>query len=448
LKINKPGQRFSTFTKRLIAVIYHRIFGEQISIGAQSFLKDLSLVTMGTAIMTLLTFIFGILGGRILGPEEYGKFILVLSGHDLLRIPMMLGFGTAMLKYLSETNDVNTNIKIVNTTNLLAILYTIITTIIYLLLRNPISNLLTLSSDLFYFALVTAILGVLFTISTSAQRGLGKMLVFALIQPASGIILVLGFLLYFYNGEHTFKAMAYPQMLAFGITGLIALVSLGRRYIRFTFDRHWAGILANYAFFAFITGLSSALYTNVGKFLINRYMTIADVGIFNAYYSPSLNVASVLFITFNLVFFPTASKLEDKKAILKKLDRVIPYLFGIGVPFVLILEFVVLKLYGGSYPMDFTLMLIFDITSVLVIWYGILSSIFSSEGLRGIRLSCISIGTVAVLDIVLSITSIPVLGLVGATGSIGVSFTAGIVCLYLLRNKLLQKPNPKAKILN
>ncbi len=431
--INRP----TAWVNRIVGIVYRRIIGEEMSLEARSFLKDLSFVTLGSGIMTLLTFIFGILGGRILGPEQYGKFILIQSSQDLFRIPMILGFSAAMVRYLSEKNDPDRHIKIANTTFILVLIYTVATTLVLFLFRAQISNLLAISIDLFYFALATAVLDVLYNVATSTQRGIGKMRVFALIQPALGIILLGGFLIFIFNNEKSFRAMAYPQMIGFGVCGILAMISLGRRFFHFVFDRSWASVLARYAFFAFIAGLSSALYTNMGKFLIGRYMTDADVGIYNAYYSPTINVASVLFITFNLVFFPAASKYKDKASILKKMDRLVPYLFLLGMPLVFILEFVILKLYGEKYPINLMLMVVFAVAAILIMYYGIYSTVFNSEGLKGIKLTNISVGTIALLDIILSILLIPRLGLLGAVSAIALSFFAGIMCLRVLRRKLV-----------
>ncbi len=433
--LNRP----LTWVTNLTRIVYHRIIGEEMSLEAKSFLKDLSFVTLGSGIMTLLTFIFGILGGRILGPEQYGKFILVQSSQDLFRIPMILGFSGAMVRYLSETKDATSRSIIANTTFVLVFFYTIATTLVLFLFRIQISNLLAITADLFYFALATSVLDVLYNVATSTQRGIGKMRVFALIQPIFGIILLGGFLLFISNSELSFRAMVYPQMIGFGVCGILAMITLGKRFFHFVIDRSWASVLAKYALFAFIAGLSSSLYTNMGKFLIGRYMTDADVGIYNAYYSPTINVASVLFITFNLVFFPAASKYKDKESILKKMDRLVPYLFILGIPLVFALEFVILKLYGEKYPTNLTLMIIFAIAAILIMYYGIYTSIYNSEGLKGIKLTNISVGMIALLDIILSIIFIPKLGLLGAVGAIALSFLSGIVCLRLLRRKLVSR---------
>lgn len=121
------------------------------------------------------------------------------------------------------------------------------------------------------------------------------------------------------------------------------------------------------------------------------------------------------------------------------MDRLVPYLFILGIPLVFALEFVILKLYGEKYPTNLTLMIIFAIAAILIMYYGIYTSIYNSEGLKGIKLTNISVGMIALLDIILSIIFIPKLGLLGAVGAIALSFLSGIVCLRLLRRKLVSR---------
>jgi O-antigen/teichoic acid export membrane protein len=431
--------KYSNKVSNVFSSLYRRVMGEEMSLDAKKFLKDFSLVIAGSGISTILTFAFGILGGRFLGPEEYGKYTLLQSAFDFLTIPMVLGFSIAMVKYLSATKEIDQQSRIVATSYFLTIISTIICIVVFLILRTQLAGILSVTLNLYYFALVIGATQVLYTITTSTQRGLGKMSIFAFLQPIYGGILLVAFIIFSTNKNVSFEAMAYPQLFAFLVVGVIALINVRKWLYKPKFDRPWAAILSKYAFFAIITGFSSAIYTNVGKIFINRYMTISDVGIYNAYYSPSLNVASIVLITFNLVFFPAASKYEDKKVIFRKIDRLVPLLFAVGMPLVFILEFVILKLYGGDYPVDWILMLIFACSAILIVCYGIYSTTFSSEGLRGIMLNNISFVTIALLDVLLSIVLIPRFGLKGSIGAILVSFTCGVICLWLLRNILTKK---------
>ena len=80
--------------------------------------------------------------------------------------------------------------------------------------------------------------------------------------------------------------------------------------------------------------------------MISRYLTIGDVGIYAAYYTASINVAGLFWGMFNMVYFPTISGYKNKGPVFQKINRIIPYLICLGIPFVFICEVVVLKFYG------------------------------------------------------------------------------------------------------
>jgi len=421
----------------LISLFYERIFHEKISDEVRSFLKSLSYLAVGTLIATVLGLVFNILTGRILGPTEYGRFALVQSVAAFLYIPMLIG-GSAMVKYASEKEDFDRQSKIISTTYVLTFLFTIASVTIYLIFSPQLSNLFSIPPELFYLSIVFAVLFVLYARATSALRGLFKMNTLALFLPIYAAISLFAFLFFvFAKDELSFKAIVYPTFIAYGVTGVILVVFFLRKYLRFKLDRSWASILTQYGMFALIGGLSTAFYTNIDKILINRYMTVADVGIYRAYYLASINVAGLLWGTFNTVFFPTASKYKNKRAIFEKINKLLPYLIGLGMPSILLCEFIVLKFYGGGYPIDFPLMLLFAATSILAVWYGLYDWTFCSEGMRGVKLVNIGTITIAILNVFLNIYLIPRFGLYGAIGSTTASFAAGVLCLSLLKRKIV-----------
>ena len=206
--------------------------------------------------------------------------------------------------------------------------------------------------------------------------------------------------------------------------------------MKWKFDYQWAKTLTSYAFFALIGALPLVTYLNLGRLLISKYMTVADVGIYSAYYAASFGVISFFWGIFTIVYFPTISKYKDKWIIFGKINRLIPYLFGLGIPVIYILEYVVLKIYGNHYPINFVTMLLFSISSVLMVCYGLFDLTFASEGIKGMKLDNIGNISTAITNVGLSIYLIPRLGLNGAAIALIMSFLVGICCLYMLRRRI------------
>ncbi len=421
----------------LINFAYERVFHEKISNEVKTFLKSLSHVATGTLVAAVIGFAFNILAGRILGPAEYGKFTLVQSVAMFMYIPMLLGFNTAMVKYSSEKEDFDRQSKIISTTYILISIFTIASVTIYSIFSSQLSKIFSIPFELFYLSLVFAVLFVFYTITTSTLRSLFKMKTLAIFQPIYAAILLFAFLFFIFgNNLLSFKSVIYSAFLAYGIVGAILLIFFLRKYLRFQFDKSWASTLARYSMFAVIGGLSSVFYTNIDKILINRYMTVTDVGVYRAYFAASINMAGLFFGIFNTVFFPTASKYQDREVIFNRINKLVPYLIGLGTPLILLCEFIIIKLYGSQYLLNLGLMLIFAFTSILVVWYSLYDWTFCSQGIRGVKLVNIGTITIAILNVLLNIYLIPRLGLYGAIVSTTASYAAGICCLSLLKRKI------------
>jgi O-antigen/teichoic acid export membrane protein len=419
----------------LITFGYERIFHEKMSDEVKKFFKNLSYVGLGTIIATIFSFAFNILAGRILGPSGYGEFTLVQSVAMFLYIPMLMGFGTAMVKYNAEKEDYNRQHTIISTTYILVFIFTIVSIIIYYLFPSQISNLFSVSKEIFYLAIVFAVLFVFYILTTSTLRGLHEMKKYAIFQPIYGIILLSAFLIFVFVNFISFRSMVFSMCLAYGITGGVILAFI-RKYIRFEFDKTWVDKLARYGGYATIGGVSFVFYTNIDKILINMYMTVADVGIYRAYYFASVGITGLFFGIFNTVFFPVVSKCDDKKAIFKKIGRFTPYLIGFGLPLMVLSEFVILKLYGERYPINRSLILLFAIVSILIVYYGIYDWTFCSEGMIGVKLVNVSTVIIAITNVALNIYLIPRVGLFGAIASTAIAFFVGICLLLSFKRRI------------
>ena len=420
----------------IVTFFYEQIFHEKMSDEVRKFFKNLSYVAFGTIIGTIFSFTFNILAGRILGPSGYGEFTLVRSVAMFLYIPMTLGVGTAMVKYNAEKKeDFERQSEIISTTFILASFFTISTLILYSLFSSQLSRIFSISNEIFYLSVIFTLLFVIYTLTTKTLMGLHRMKIHAILQPIFSFILLSSFLFFIFNNLISFRSAVFSMCIAYGLIGGSILIIL-RRYIKFEFNRRWADKLVGYGKYALIGGVSFVFYTNIDRILINKYLTVVDVGVYGAYYYASMGISGLFLGIFNTVFFPIASKYEDKEGIFKKINRSIPYLIGLGLPLIILSEFVILKLYGGEYPIDLSLMLLFAIVSILIVCYGLYDWTFCSEGVTGVKLVTIATVVIAIIDITLNIYLIPHFGLFGAITSTAIAFFVGICCLLLFKRRI------------
>ena len=424
-----------------IKSIYKKVLCDRISEEITLFLKNISYVTISTIIASVFSFAFNILAGRILGPNEYGKFTLINSIAMFLYIPMLFGINTAMVKYNAEKIDIHRQKDIISTSYILTLGFTFISISIYLLLSPTISRIFSTTQDYFYSAVIFAVLFVFYTLMMDTLRGLHKIKAYSISRSIYGSILLCTFTVLSVIGQLSFKSMLISIYLAYIITGAIIL-TIVKRYIGKNYNKQWARTLIKYSRLDIFSGVSFILYTNTDKLLINKYMMVGDVGLYNAYIYSSISILAILSGIIVTVWFPMASKFKNIRNIIDRITNAIPYMFLIGVPIVIIIQYIILKSYGDKYMINFPMSLMFAITSVLFIVHDFYNWTLNSIGIQGVKITMLGSITIAISNIILNIYSIPKFGLYGAIGATAVSYIIGL-SLIIIGSKLKIQPGYK-----
>lgn len=410
----------------IINSIYRKIFHEEISNEVENFIKNLSYVGIGIIVSSIFSFSYNILAGRLLGPSEYGIFTIVQSVAMLLYIPMLLGFHTAMVKYNAEKVEFLRQRSIISTTYILVLLFSIISIICYLALSDWITAILSISSEFYYFAILFAILFIFYTITTESLRSLHMIRVYSRLMPLYSMILLSSFLVLVYIfKERSFLSPLYSILIAYGITGGIILALL-RKYLRPEFNKEWACKLHKYSIFSLMGGISATLYMNIDKIIINLYMPISNVGLYWAYHYSFTTLIFIFLSIFVTVFFPVASKCPNKDVLFLRLKKVIICLIIIGWPLALISGWIILSLYGGDYPFDISLALLFATAGTLISIDKLYGQLLSSMGIGGVRVTSIGAIALAVINLILNILLIPHIGITGAVVATIIGYISSI----------------------
>ena len=218
----------------------------------------------------------------------------------------------------------------------------------------------------------------------------------------------------------------------YAIMGIIALIMI-RKYVRFKFDKTWASRLMRYSNYTFLAGFSSVFYHNIDKILINKYMNVADVGLYVVYnYSFTFVIAFSLGI-FEIVFFPFFSKYPDKQILLNKINKIVPLVIVFGYPIFVCMGFLILKLYGPNYPFELILALLFGFVGIGIFLDKVYGLLLSSIGIKGRRIVSIAAIILAFSNIFLNIILIPIIGLQGAIIATIISFFISFIIMFSKR---------------
>ncbi len=417
--------------------LYEKIFAEKISENVRLFLKDLRYAVLGFGLARFLTAIFNIISGRLLGPAEYGKFSLLLSIAMFLAIPAIFSLNFGMIKYCAEKEDRAEQQKIIMTSLILMSLLLIVCSMIYFLLAESLARLFGVSLFIFRLALIFAVVYALNLMITSILQGLHLIKERSFWELLCALVLIIIFvLLVFFRQERSFMAMFYPTTIAYTLVSVIVLWR-ERRYLGLACNRKWAGKLLVYGFYGMIGSLALTFLNNIDKILINKFLQPQDLGIYKAYYTASIGLAGSLVVLFVTAFFPPASRSKAKGKIFAKITKFIPYLFAIGFPAALAFEFLILKLYGNKYPLDFTNLLLFSLATVLTLLYSSYDWLMAAVGRRGIRVSMWGVVIAGVANFILNLYLIPAYHIRGAIIALILSYLLALGFIVSKKKVLL-----------
>jgi len=430
--------RIKALVSRLASAVYRRVFNQEMSPAVQDFVQSLSWVGAGTVISTGLVAVFSVLGGRLLGPVEYGRFTLVQSIGILLSLPMVMGFTKAMLKYTPERNDLSHQRSIISTVYVIVAGLTAGSIALMLLFAEPLSRLFAATPELFRFAVSFALLYTFFGLAQTTLRSIGRMRAFALSQPAHAVILLVAFALFILTGRLDFESMVYSQLIAFSITGLVVHLLANRQYLRFHFNKAWAHTLTRFSAATLISIIAVTVYGNIAKIIVAHYMTVADVGIYAAYHAATMSIATVLWSVFNMVFFPTASVYKDKRPLLRRIKRLVPFIVVLGTPLVMACGYVVLLLYGREYPISALWLALSSAAAVLFVTSGLYTSLLTSEGTGGAFIGSVAAIVTVGIMLSLSLMLVPASGIAGAIIAAIVAYLAGTAILVWIGGRYLK----------
>ncbi len=417
-------------------VAYEMIFQEKISLGVHLFIKNVWNVFLGYGVAAFLIFLFEIINGKMLGPNEYGKYVLVASVAGFLYLLMLFGLNTAAVKFNSEKDDYQRQCRIVSSSYLIIIIFSLALSFLFYIFSPQLSHLFSVPTYIFRLSILFAFSLALYSLAVDMLRGLHKIRSLSIFRLCYGILIIILLIFSMVSGFKGFIATVSVICLSYILLFFLITISM-RRYFIFQFDKSWISKFLRYGIYAVIGESCFIFLPGIIKIAVNKYLTTADLGVFNAYYFSSISVALFLYSTFIIVFFPAASKHQNKEMVFKKVERLSLFIVLAGLPFFLLTQTVVLLLMGKSYPINFYLIFLFATTSVAMAIFGIYSWLFCSEGVKGLRIMAAVSACIFLVNIFFAVYIIPHWLMYGAIISLGLAYSAGICGFLFFKNSLL-----------
>lgn len=417
---------------KIIGKLYQTIFGMKTTPAVLNFISNLSWVMVGIILSKAFIMIISLLGGRLLGPSEFGKYQVIYSVSLIMVFPMLMGANTALIKYVSPLKDKNDIKRYIGSTLLLFLIFALGGVILYSLISIPISRILSLSIEFYFLAVLFAVGLGTYYFGQALLQALGRMKLFSILEIVAAFF-AFALFSYLVSKAGNYFAFYIPVLASFVIFSILALMHNLSYFTNLKADKKTFSIVKHYGFFGMLLALSATVLGNADKIIMNIFLDPAKVGVFQAYSAGSLIAISIITSIFITVFFPTASKYTDKTSILERLDRLaIPatVLILVVIP---VVQWIALKIFGSEYYLNWNLVAGFAVASAIYFLNLSYLWLISSVGIPGIKKAAISLSVAAVVNIVLNILLIQKKDLFGVLIAL---IIAWLIPLIYIRIKL------------
>lgn len=369
-------------TVRLAEVLHLRLFGHEMGEEMRKFLGNLSWSFFGGVIAASVTFAVNIIAGRLLGPEEYGKYSLVFIVSQVFLIPMIFGMDIAISRAISKEafQNVENIRKNISSAFWFVFFISILSFVAVTFFDNFFSGIFSTTSDIVSFGvLLSFILGIKNFLDGIA-RGFQLFNFQAKLRIFEGLFVAVAFFVtYAIFGTYTSVASAFI------LAGVLIVFWYLLRFREFIVSIPKLISLRSLLYYSKFVVASALVTLAVGygdRFVVNRYFGPKELGLYSAYYAATIFVIGQMTVIMNNVFFPVVSKMEKKILIMKKVDKLVrlgsaPVFFGI-----FLVGLLVLNLFGSEYEIDFLILSLFSIVAVsqfFVAFYGNIVAAHSPE---------------------------------------------------------------------
>jgi O-antigen/teichoic acid export membrane protein len=355
----------------------------------------------------------------------------------------------ATVKYLSSLENEKERKSLVSTSVAMVVVLSLLFAAAFIAAADVIAGLASVTRVYAVASIAVALLYAAWTYSQDILKGLGEMKMVGAMNVVHAVTIV-GLSVVLLLDART---AAVPVIAICGgyllSMSAVFVFSGQRRYISLQWniwrmvDGRWARILLGYGGIAVVAIFSSSVVGNINQLLINRFLDLKTVGIYQAYYLSTIGVVTFFVNILVTVFFPASSKYGDKSVIFRQMRRLfllMPVLFAV----VCAASYVIITLYGSGYPIMPDVIVMFSLATVLVFMYTTYNVFSSSLGISGIKATTISIIMISVIGAASSYVLIPTIQIRGAVFSIILSHAIGMVAIYLMAGRLLKKKDKTA----
>ncbi|QQS20627.1 MAG: oligosaccharide flippase family protein [Candidatus Moraniibacteriota bacterium] len=380
------------------------------SLDMRKFLGDLSWSAFGGMGAAGILFLVNLLGGRWLGPEEYGKFQIVVSVAQILMIPMLFGFNTASARYIAEAN-ISEKFVLRNT----AFISVSILTLVFFLLFFLLSRIFFAGSETAFLSILFAVTLTFFFLARSFLQGFDRMKFISIADLSYAFLILVLFCVFFrvfFRGSG-FEYMALSFLIGYIFFCGMAFLSLRVSRERAILSAKTFFILFRYGFLATLGSVAGVFLGSVDKLLLNYYFDTKIVGVYAVYILISVTIFSQLTGFLSMHFFQQFRRFGTNELFLKSFLRCAVFLLFVFLSSLPLASFLLL-LFGKGYPFQFSSVVLSSLSAGIAVSYQIQMWFLNAEGIRGVKATVLGVFLCGILNLALNLLLIPLYSMTGA----------------------------------
>lgn len=383
---------FFKIKKKLIELInfLHRIiFGHEMSLEMKKFIKNLSWSFLGIFFNGLILFAVNILAGRIIGPEGYGRYNLVLVIANIFAAFILFGLNITSVKYISSSTDDNEKKQYLSN-SFFIVSFTSVVVLLFLFFMNiKLTKIFNLDKDVFLFGVLLAVVLSWRSLLDSFIKSFELFRYQSSVKIIEGFIVIASFLiLFFVINFSNYKYYIFSLFLGYSVLCVLYFFKIKNKIIHWKYQ-NFKKIL-KYSKSTVILTFIGILMASMDKLFIGKFVGLEKLGIYSAYLMSTSIFVGQICLVFDNVFFPMINKIEKKDEIIKKIDKLFFVFFVPGVSIIFSFSSLIMIMFGREFQFSYLYVLIFSVLAFFQITGTFYKGIVSSAEKSYIKLQKLS----------------------------------------------------------
>lgn len=388
---------------------------------------------------------------KYLSPDQYGIVATFSTFIMIISILIELNMSNAINVFFFQNSKEKLKIYISNSI-FLSLIIAFITFSIVLFCSEYFSNLLSISTNWIYLAVITVFFQFITTINLVLWQAEFNAKYYGIYQITQSILnfsLIILLVVYLKLGA---VGQITAQLFSIAIFSIASIVILYKRnYLKFRINIHYIKDIFRFGFPLLPVSLSGWLRTGADRIIITNYLSTAATGIYVVGFQFGM-IISILAIAFNKAFnqflFKKLSNITENE---KNKLVIFSYLYFILMLFLalmisLISPWIIINFlnerYNNSLEIVSWIAFAYSFQGMYLMVVNYLYYIKRTSYLGYLTLSC------GIIHILLSFALIKINGVVGAAQASLISFAIMFIGVWVLSAKLYPMPwlNPKLKL--